>query len=201
MHTKQTYTLPPEWADQSGVMLTWPHEHGDWQPILEYVEPCFVEIARQITLREKVLITCYDAHHQRHVHGLLAAVQIDPARVRSFCFPSNDTLARDHGPITVVHDHQPRLLDFTFNGWGGKYPAALDNQLTRRLHQARGFAGTALETIDMVLEGGAIEVDGRGGLLTTRRCLLAPTRNPSMSQTDIEHRLTALLGVQRILWL
>lgn len=182
-------------------MLTWPHPQSDWQTILERVEPCFVEIARQIALHEKLLITCYDAAHQQHVTRLLTAAGVAPAQVLYRTLPSNDSWARDHGPLTVLQDTRPMLLDFTFNGWGGKYPAALDNALTRQLHQSQAFGTTSLTTIDLVLEGGAIEVDGAGTLLTTRRCLLAPTRNPALDQVQIEQRLAGLLGITRVLWL
>ena len=193
--------LPPEWAPQSGVMLTWPHQHGDWAKRLEQVEPVFVEIARQAALREKVLISCYDRMHREHVGELLTESGVDMGRVMLRPVPSNDTWARDHGPITVVCRGEPLLLDFGFNGWGGKYGCELDNQINRRLYAADAFGYVPMQTVDLILEGGSIEVDGSGTLLATARCLLAPTRNPKLSREQLEQRLKELLGLNRVLWL
>jgi len=174
-------TLPPEWAPQSGVMLTWPHAQSDWAPWLTEVEPVFVAIARAVTAHERLLVSCLDDAHLAHVRTRLADATIDLGRVDLYALPSNDTWARDHGPLTVLRDGHPVLLDFTFNGWGNKHAAALDNRITATLHAAGAFGATALESDPLVLEGGSIEVDGRGTLLTTRRCLL--------------------FGVERVLWL
>ena len=193
--------LPPEWAPQSGVQLTWPHKHGDWATRLAEVEPVFVAIAREIARREKVLVVCYDAYHQAHIDALLKAAEADRTRVVFAIAPSNDTWARDHGPITVLCRNEPLLFDFGFNGWGGKYDHHLDNQITRLVHAAGVFGKAASEPMDLILEGGSIEVDGSGTLLTTTRCLLAPTRNPGLSREQIEQELSELLGLKRILWL
>jgi agmatine deiminase len=196
----RTY-LPPEWAPQSGVMLTWPHKHGDWAKHLPQVEPVFVAIARQISRHEMVLISCYDTKHRTHIENLLVADGVDLRRVILHVVPSNDTWARDHGPITVVCQNEPLLLDFRFNGWGGKYGYELDDAITRKLYDADTFGDTPLQSIDLVLEGGSIEVDGSGTLLTTSRCLLAPTRNPTLTREQLEAHLKELLGLNRILWL
>lgn len=195
------YFLPPEWAPQSAVQLTWPHAEGDWAPHLALVEPSFVEIARQISLRERVLIACNDADHLAHVRALLTRAGVAMAQVRLFAVPSNDTWARDHGPITVLDGGRPLLLDFGFNGWGLKYRANLDNQITRRLHGLGAFGDAPLQTISMILEGGSIESDGAGTLLTTRQCLLSPNRNPHLDQAGLEAELRRCFGVERVLWL
>jgi len=193
--------LPPEWAPQSGVMLTWPHAHSDWAPILERVEPVFVEIARQVARFEKALIVCYDDAHRAHVAGRLQAAGVPADRAVLAVAPSNDTWARDHGPVTVRCQDENTLLNFGFNGWGGKYPHNLDNVVTRTIYNQGVFGKTPLQTVDLVLEGGSIEVDGQGTLLTTERCLLAPTRNPALGREQIEKRLAELLGLNRFLWL
>ena len=193
--------LPPEWAPQSGVMLTWPHVHGDWAKHLKQVEPVFAEIARQVTLREKVLISCYDRAHREQVGARLTAAGVDMGRAILWTVPSNDTWARDHGPLTVICHGETMLLDFGFNGWGGKFGYELDNQISRKLYGMDAFGNAPMQTVDMVLEGGSIEVDGSGTLLTTARCLLAPTRNPDLTREQLEQRLKELLGLNRILWL
>ncbi len=114
---------------------------------------------------------------------------------------SNDTWARDHGPITVLDSGRPKLLDFQFNGWGNKYSAAADNAITMELAQRGVFAPAVVESVDLVLEGGSIESDGAGTLLTTACCLLHPQRNPELSRQQLEQRLCSLLGAERVLWL
>ncbi len=195
------YYLPPEWAPQSGVMLTWPHPHGDWARRLPQVEPVFTAIARHISRHEQVLICCYDERHREHVENLLSADGVDPRAVVLRVVPSNDTWARDHGPITVLCHNEPLLLDFGFNGWGGKYGYELDNAITRRLYDLGTFGATPLQSVDLILEGGSIEVDGAGSLLTTSRCLCAPTRNPRFDRKQLEAHLKELLGLNRVLWL
>ncbi|MEK7696915.1 MAG: agmatine deiminase family protein, partial [Pseudomonadota bacterium] len=196
----RTY-LPPEWAPQSGVMLTWPHEHSDWAPILGEVEPVFAEIARQVARFEKVLVVCHDDRHRAHVAKRLTAAGVAANRIVLGIAPSNDTWARDHGPIAVQCQDELTLLDFGFNGWGGKYAHDLDDGITRALYRQDVFGKSPLQTVDLILEGGSIEVDGSGTLLTTERCLLAPTRNPNVSRTQLEKQLGELLGLNRFLWL
>ncbi|MDH5649519.1 MAG: agmatine deiminase family protein [Gammaproteobacteria bacterium] len=193
--------LPPEWAPQSGVMLTWPHDQGDWSQRLTEVEPVFVEIARHIASEEIVLIVCRDHAHKAHVGNLLQTAGISQDSTRLAIAPSNDTWARDHGPLTVVCRQQPLMLDFQFNGWGNKYPSDQDNAINRILSMANVFGDTPMETVDMVLEGGSLEVDGSGTLLTTEHCLLSPTRNPNLSREEIEQRLAERFGIERFLWL
>jgi agmatine deiminase len=193
--------LPAEWEPQSGVQLTWPHKDSDWAPMLDRVGPVFVEIAFHICRREKLLLVCHDDEHREHILALLATRGTDLSRVQSHVLPSNDTWARDHGPISVLEDDRPRLLDFVFNGWGRKFSAELDNRLTPELERLSAFHGTAVEHIDMVLEGGGIETDGQGTLLTTSACQLSPMRNPGLSQADVEQRMKSAFGVERILWL
>jgi agmatine/peptidylarginine deiminase len=193
--------LPAEWTRQSGVLLTWPHGAGDWGPFLEGVEAVFLAIAAEVTRREGLLVACSDGAHREHVMRRLAQSGADLGRVGSQIAPSNDSWARDHGPLTVLRNGAPEILDFVFNGWGGKFPAALDNAITKSLHACGAFGTTPLHSVDLVLEGGSIDADGAGTLLTTERCLLAPTRNPQLTRQDIEQRLQALLGARRVLWL
>ncbi len=193
--------LLPEWVPQSGVMLTWPHAHGDWAKRLKEVDPVFTEIARQVSLREKVLICCFDTKHRDQVSRQLDQAGVDMNQIFLHIVPSNDTWARDHGPLTVACSNELLLLDFGFNGWGGKYGHALDDQITRKLYTQDTFGDVPLQTVDLVLEGGSVEVDGSGTLLTTSRCLLAPTRNPAVTREQLETQLKELLGLNRILWL
>ena len=194
-------TLPAEWAPQSGVMLTWPHTQSDWAANLEAVERVYLQLAQAICPRELLLLVCHDRDHQQHVQHVLSAAGISQSQIRFARQTSNDSWARDHGPICVSENGQPRLLDFQFNGWGGKYPHDLDNRITAGLHAAGYFGAVPLDSLELVLEGGSIDSDGEGSLLTTRACLGHPGRNPRLSISEIEQQLKHLLGVERILWL
>ena len=182
-------------------MLTWPHRHGDWAANLEAVEQVYLQLAQAICARELLLAVCFDFDHQQHVQQLLSTAGIAPSQIRFAQQASNDSWARDHGPITIIQNGQPHLLDFQFNGWGGKYPHELDNHITAGLHAAGIFGSTPMTSLELVLEGGSIDTDGEGSLLTTRACLGHRERNPQLSITEIEQQLKALLGVERMLWL
>lgn len=193
--TKFSRRLPAEWEPQSAVQLTFPHAGTDWADVLDTVLPCFIQIAVTISRFEPVLVVCREAQalRQRFPAPL-------PANIRFFETPSNDTWARDHGAITVFENNQPVLLDFMFNGWGLKFPADQDNLITRKLWEA-GILQGRHRYPGLVLEGGAIESDGQGTLLTTAACLLSPNRNPHLSKTHIERRLKSLFGLEQVLWL
>ena len=193
--------LPPEWAPQSALLLTWPHAHGDWGGDLEAVEQTFVALARETAARQRLVIACYDDAHRRHVAARLAAAGVAEAAAGLYPAPSNDIWARDHGPITVLRDGSPVLLDFSFNGWGRKYPYRLDDALTGLLHEQGAFGATPREAVRLVLEGGSIEVDGQGTLLTTLSCLLSPERNPAYDCIGLEGRFGELFGIRRTHWL
>ncbi|MCW9024058.1 MAG: agmatine deiminase family protein [Gammaproteobacteria bacterium] len=194
-------TLPAEWAPQSGIMLTWPHVHSDWDENLEETEQVFIDIAKAISQQEIVLISCFDSTHRQHIEQILIERGVSTDRLQLHIQPSNDTWARDHGPITIIENNQPVLLDFKFNGWGGKYPAELDTQITRGLSQQGAFADIPVYSIPLILEGGSIDSDGEGSLITTEACLLTPTRNPEYNKTQLEQELKKHLGIKRILWL
>lgn len=189
--------LPPEWIPQSCVMLTWPHEDTDWNYILEDVTKCYIEIAHEITKRERLLLVC---HNEKKLRDLLSDIA-DKIIFREI--ETNDTWARDHGPITVFVDGEPYLYDFQFNGWGLKFAANLDNQITRNLYASNVFSSRTgyFNFLHYVLEGGSIESDGCGTLLTTKECLLSKNRNEHLQQEEVEAFLKDIFGLKRILWL
>lgn len=187
--------LPAEWEPQSAVQLTFPHEDTDWAEAFDEVLPCFVEIAATISRFEKVLIVCRNAAAAK-----VSLKNADPKNLLFVECDSNDTWARDHGGITVFENSEPLLLDFVFNGWGLKFPADKDNLITRHLYN-KGIFKTQIEHGGIVLEGGGIESDGQGTLLTTAECLLSPNRNPHLDQAKIEAHLKNCFGLDRVLWL
>lgn len=193
----QSITLPAEWGLQDGVILTFPHVNTDWKPILNEVKSCFVSIAKEIILKEKLVVICVSIDEVRDALG-----DIDYSKI-IFCeLPSNDSWVRDHGPLSIFIGNKPCILDFNFNGWGLKFPANYDNQITHHLYAGKIFApAVGYKKIDIVLEGGSIESDGNGTLLTTARCLLSLNRNESMTQFDLENVFKKIFGVKRVLWL
>jgi agmatine/peptidylarginine deiminase len=190
--------FPAEWAPQSAVMLTWPRREGDFAPWYEAVEANFIEIARAIARYENLHVNV--AERAAGLRAKLLACAVPGDRLRFYELPNDDVWARDHGPITVFRDGRRVHLDFRFNGWGGKFAHAQDDALTRRLAALGAFADP-VEPVDFVLEGGALESDGAGSLLTTARCLLASTRNPGYDRAAVEAVLRRTLGVERVLWL
>lgn len=165
--------------------------------MLDEVIPCFVAIAKEVIKHEKILIVCVDKRAVRKQLG-----NVDESRIIFREIATNDTWARDHGGITVFEQGKPIVYDFVFNGWGMKYAANLDNQITYRLLQLRTFAdGVPINRLPLVLEGGSIESDGKGTLLTTAECLLSMNRNDRLQKEDLETYLKEVFGLKRILWL
>ena len=199
--------LPAEWEPQSLVMLTWPHQATDWAPYLKEITETYVKMADAITRYEQLVIA---TPHPIQVGAMLSGRLTPEQMTRVYiCFcKTNDTWARDHGPITLRSDDgKLTMLDFRFNGWGEKFEAALDNNVTRTLHEDGAFdtetKGTPrlADNDDFVLEGGAIESDGKGTIMTTECCLMAPNRNQPMDKEDIEEELRFRLKAKRIIWL
>ena len=194
--------LPAEWEPQWGVMLTWPHEGTDWAEQLDEVEAVYDRIAALIAARESVLIVCRDQEHRRRIASRLATAGLPSSRLLLAIAPSNDTWARDHGPVWVRGaDGTAELADFRFNGWGGKFTAEQDDRITAQVHAAGGFGDVPLESSRLVLEGGAIETDGLGTALIVRRTLIDPARNPAWDQQAVTAELGDRLGLTRIHWL
>ena len=198
------YILPAEWYTQSCVQLTWPHEDTDWRDYLDDITETFVQIAKAVAHYEPLVIA---AKYPERVREVLAESLNDDemARVSIYECDNNDTWARDHAFITLVSTTDAsascRLLDFRFNGWGEKFAADKDNRINRTLYDKGVFSGERVDYDDFVLEGGSIESDGRGTVLTTSVCLMAPHRNQPMTQAEVETVLKERLCARKIVWL
>ena len=190
--------FPPEWAEQSAVLLAWPYAQSDFSPWLAEVEASYLEIATAIAKRQRLIIACRDETLRERV-----AERLKPhlAKISLVVIPYEDVWVRDTAPLTVESEQSAILLDFKFNGWGNKYEHANDAALAKNLHQTGILGKTPLEAHDFVLEGGSLETDGAGTLLTTARCLLNPNRNPAFNQAQIEEKLKSSFGIERVLWL
>lgn len=202
--------LKAEWEEHKAILMAFPHQNSDWVERLEDARECFCEIIKNILNFESVLL-CVDTRdkegwevlHSRfhkeilNKHLILASI------------PTNDTWARDFGGISIEESQQVKILDFGFNGWGLKYPANFDNQITQNLASlakenpqiATIISPDNILKVDMVLEGGSIDTNGAGVLLTNTQCLLESNRNPHLTQEQIQNKLKDLFGVKEVLWL
>ncbi len=186
--------LPAEWQEQSAIQLTWPHPNTDWAYMLDEVTDCFKNLAREIATRQPLIIVTPDPEKTRQQLGNLE-------NITYFKCSTNDTWARDHGFITMLDENGPILLDFRFNGWGQKFASNLDNQICRKMKESGILKGKYKSCLDFVLEGGSIESDGCGTLLTTTTCLTAPNRNEPLTKELIEARLINEFNLKQVLWL
>ena len=195
-------TLLPEWYPQSGVQLTWPHAATDWAYMLPEVTECYLRLAFEIARREPLLIVAPEPEPVEQLLREKLPAAVCHNMVFAAC-PTNDTWARDHAFLTVGGGSAGlELLDFRFNGWGDKFESNLDNAINRTIFdKGHILGGTYADCLDFCLEGGSIETDGRGTLLTTAQCLLNPNRNPQYGQSEIENLLARRLGVHHFLWI
>jgi len=191
--------MPAEWEKQRAVLMSFPHEETDWhnsddEADLEASLSPFIRISQAIAYGQAVYIICKD---KNKISKLFCSTR----NMTFIEIPTNDTWIRDYGYISIKEEGEVKLLDFTFDGWGGKFEASLDNAVNQALHK-KGYLGiTPLETVDYVLEGGSIESDGEGTILTTSTCLCNPNRNGGCTKEDVENKLQGTLGAERILWL
>ncbi|MFC0677751.1 agmatine/peptidylarginine deiminase [Lysobacter korlensis] len=191
--------FPAEWEPQSAVLIAWPHAETDWAERLGDVEETYIALVAAITRFEPAVVCVADDDIQAYARARLASARIDMDRVRFITVPYDDTWLRDSGPITLRDGERFRLLDFRFTGWGGKFEASLDDQLVEGLEQARLFDSSERQPIDFALEGGAIDTDGDGTLLTTWKCL--QERHPGIDRDTLSTKLANWLRQERVLWL
>ena len=216
------YILPAEWHRQTCVQLTWPHEDTDWRPYLDDITDTFIQIAKAVAHYESLVVAAkYPERVREQLEGSLTDEEM--GRVSIYECDNNDTWARDHAFITLVPVGDEtlegkglttsgagrplsqlggrRLLDFRFNGWGEKFAADKDNLVNRTLYGKGVFSGERVDYDDFVLEGGSIESDGRGTVLTTSVCLMAPHRNQPLSREEIDAELRRRLRARRVVWI
>lgn len=193
------FRLPAEWEPQAGVLLAWPHAETDWAERLADVESTCVALVAAITRHERALICVADAALRSHVESLLSKSAANMHRCDFIEIEYDDTWLRDSGPLTLRGATSFRLLDFQFTGWGGKFSAGRDDRLVEGLAAREIFRHAEHRRIDWALEGGAIESDGAGTILTTWRCL--HQRHPEMSREQMTRLLEEKFGAHRVLWL
>jgi agmatine/peptidylarginine deiminase len=193
------FRLPAEWEPQAGVLLAWPHAGTDWAPRLAAVEATCAALAAAISRYEPVVICVADGAVRTHAEALLHAAGVHSQNCRFVTIEYDDTWLRDSGPITLTDGAKFRLADFRFTGWGGKFAAQRDDDLIGGLLARGVFVPAQHQRIDWALEGGAIESDGRGTILTTWRCL--HQRHPEQTREQMAQLLCEKLCADRVLWL
>ena len=189
--------LPAQWETQEFVQIVFPHKQTDWSEYFDEAISTFVNIASSIAKTQKCLIV---AKELIFVKSLFKNSTLKK-NITFVKLDSNDTWSRDFGGITVYENNKAVILDFKFNGWGKKFKSKLDNEITRQLKFKGLLKQYSHKTIPFVLEGGSIESDGAGVIMTTKRCLMEKNRNPHLNQATIEKTLKSHLGAKKILWL
>jgi len=194
------YRMPAEWEPHAATWLSWPRREGiSFPDSFNRVLPALRAMVEALIESEQVCINICNGAHEAEARAVLDGLSME--RVTFYRIPTNEPWCRDHGPIFLTRNADPRLaiVDWDYNAWGGKYPPCdLDEVVPTRAAQ---FLHLPVFYPRMVLEGGSIEVNGAGALLTTESCLLNPNRNPSLGRAEIEQRLRDYFGVEDILWL
>jgi agmatine/peptidylarginine deiminase len=185
--------LPAEWERQSCLLIVFPHIDSDWECCFDEICDTYVKIISIVSRYQQCLIVCDD------IDKIKKRVPLNKNTLFAK-ISTNDTWIRDFGGIDIFEEDKVKTLDFTFNGWGLKYPANYDNFVTRQMYKQKLFQNP-LQTIGFVLEGGSIDTNGKGVLLTTRKCLLEKNRNPHFSLEQIEAKLKEFFAVSKVLWL
>ena len=191
--------FPAEWEPQAAILIAWPNADTDWAERLAEVEDTYIALVAAIVRFQRVVICVADDDVETYAEMRLRSNRVDMERVRFVTVPYDDTWLRDSGPITLRGGDGFRLLDFRFTGWGGKFDASDDDQLVERLTAQHLFTTRERQVIDFALEGGAIETDGEGSLLTTWRCL--HERHPDATREELTAKLSGWLRQDRVLWL
>ncbi len=190
--------FPAEWEHDCAILVAWPHEQTDWEYMLEDVTKCYVEMIDAFTAWHDVIVVAPStAEARRRLDCLKNSERIFYVNV-----PTNDTWTRDYGPLSVEFpDGSFCAFDFCFNGWGMKFAACYDNLVNCHLKGISLLPAPMRNCRDFVLEGGGIESDGCGSLMTTAFCQLSPNRNPILSREEISARLLGYFGASQVLWI
>ena len=194
------YRMPAEWEPHAATWLSWPRREGiSFPDSFDRVVPALRAMVEALIESEQVCINICNGAHEAEARAALAGLSMELITFNRI--PTNEPWCRDHGPIFLTRNTDPRLaiVDWDYNAWGGKYPPCdLDEVVPTRAAQ---FLDVPVFYPRMILEGGSIDVNGAGVLLTTESCLLNPNRNPSLGRAEIEQRLRDYFGIREILWL
>ncbi len=195
------YYFPAEFAKHDAMWLSWPHKESSWPGKLDSIFPSYVQFIKVVSLTERVCINVVDETMQQFASKLILAAGIDMNRVQFFIHPTNDAWCRDHGPSFLIRNNadQPKaIVDWNINAWGGKYPPYdLDDVIPTLIAKQMNLP---LFYPNIIMEGGSVDFNGAGTVLTSKCCLLNPNRNPHLNQEQIEKFLCDYYGVSQVLW-
>src|SRR5712691_5502391 len=194
------FRMPAEWEPHEATWLAWPHEKSDWPGKFAPIPWLYGEIVRHLARLESVRILVEDADQEHRVRGMLRKCHAAVDAVEFFHHPTNRSWTRDYGPLFVKSRNEVAVTDWRFKGWAKYANWEQDNAVPARI--AAALSMRRWET-GLVLEGGSIDVNGAGKLLTTEECLLSDVqaRNPELSRRGMERALAAYLGATEVIWL
>jgi agmatine deiminase len=203
---QQQYYMPAEWAHHKATWLSYPHNEDSWPGKINTIFPSYNLFIKVLSEDEEVHINVNDQVMEDQVHEDLIKIGANMSNIFFHQFPTNDAWCRDHGPAFLLNRKDPSrraIVNWNHNAWGGKYPYELDTQIPLHIHQFLSQTDPNLELFQpgIVMEGGSIDVNGCGDLLTTTSCLLNPNRNHHLNQSQIEEYLRDYYGVDNIIWL
>jgi len=195
------YTFPAEWAKHEATWLTWPYLNDSFPGKLESVYPSYMTFIKQIALGEKVRMNVPNGSQIAQIKVLLKKYEVNEKNIELFIHPSNDVWCRDHGPAFLVKPSNPdrkMIISWEFNAWGGKYSSNLDNEIPDKIAQLFKYK---FVKPGIIMEGGSVDFNGAGTVLTTTACLLNKNRNPHLLQEQIENYLKKYYCIEQVLWL
>ncbi len=195
------FYFPPEWHPHAATWLSWPHNEETWPNGIAKVYPSYIAFIKLLTKAEIVHLNVNDASVESQVRATLVDHEVDISQVKFHLNPTNDAWIRDYGPSFLINTHrgQKMMVNWNYNAWGGKYPPYnLDNAIPKKLAIMNGLH---MAHPGLVMEGGSVDFNGQGTLLTTTSCLLNPNRNPGFNKVTIENALQKYYGVRQVLWL
>ncbi len=196
------YKFPAEFALHSATWLSWPHKEESWPGKIDAIFPSYSLFIKELTKGEKVCINVADEAMKAFAVGHLQKADVDLSKIEFYYHPTNDAWCRDHGPAFLINPDAAQkkvIVDWGYNAWGNKYPPFdLDDVIPTLIGKKLNIP---VYYPEIVMEGGSVEFNGKGTLLTSRSCLLNPNRNPHLNQSQIEEYLSNYYGVDQILWI
>lgn len=195
------YYFPAEFAPHRATWLSWPHKEASWPGKIHTVFAPYSQFIKELTKGEDVCINVADHAMQQFATGHLTAAGVDFSKVHFYLHPTNDAWCRDHGPAFLINpdaEQKKVIVDWNYNAWGNKYPPFdLDDVIPTLIGEKLGLP---VYNPGIIMEGGSVEFNGKGTLMTSTACLLNPNRNPHLNQAQIEEYLYNYYGVEQVLW-
>ncbi len=196
----EPYLFPDESESHQATWLIWPHKYYYEEETVRKLDPIWIQMTDALTWGEKVKIVAYNKGEKERIENLLDDHGVDMKQVSFFIHKTEDVWARDTGPLFVKdHSGDKKILDFAFNGWGEKVPFKNDSKLAKRL--SKDIGTEYVKVHELVMEPGAMELDGKGTFIATRSSIINENRNPDLSEKDVESILQSKFGIEKFIWL